>query len=405
VLFVLASLAGGGAERTVAHLVGHIDPHKFDARVGVLWRSGPYLQDVGQNQLVTASRMQGWIPYRDRPPWWQLLPSLAVVPLQQREIMQRFRPDIVVTATKSMNLAARAALAMYGRRHVAWIVREGNNTGAMLDNEAATGVTRHFQNVAIRACYRQADAVVAISDGVASGLTTRFHLDPTRVRTIHNAADVERIRARAGVAPASAPDGPFVVAAGRLDHQKGFDVLLRAFTSRIAMRGWSLVILGEGTERQRLEALARTLGVADRVRLPGFVDNPWAYFARASLFVCSSRWEGFGNVIIEALACGVPVVATDCDFGPREILRHGDTGWLVRVGDADALGHAMEQLLDNPARAAQLASAGARRAEDFSVHAMARAYERLFRDVLDHRRRRDRTHEPKRLSTSTLTSC
>jgi glycosyltransferase involved in cell wall biosynthesis len=307
---------------------------------------------------------------------------LAAVPLQQHEILQRFRPHIVVTVTKSMNLAASVSLTAYGRGRAAWIAREGNNTGAMLDHESPHPLIRRLQDAAVRGCYQRADAVVAISDGVARGLTGRFRLNPTRVRTIHNAVDVDRIRALATEPLDKAPSEPFVVAAGRLDHQKGFDVLIEAFAAHVAPRGFSLVILGEGVERARLESLARSLGVSARVQLPGFVGNPWAYFARATLFACSSRWEGFGNVIIEALACGAPVVSTDCDFGPREILRHGETGWLVPSGDAEALGQAMAAALTDTARTAKVAACGSRRAEDFSVSAMTTAYETLFRDVL-----------------------
>src|SRR4249919_2062736 len=101
VLFVLGSLAGGGAERTVAHLVNSINRDEFDARIGLLWRNGPYLSEVNETQLVVARLMRGRIPYRDRPPWWLLLPSLVLVPVQQYELLRRFRPDVVVTVTKS----------------------------------------------------------------------------------------------------------------------------------------------------------------------------------------------------------------------------------------------------------------------------------------------------------------
>jgi glycosyltransferase involved in cell wall biosynthesis len=113
------------------------------------------------------------------------------------------------------------------------------------------------------------------------------------------------------------------------------------------------------------------------------VENPWSYFARAAAFVCSSRWEGFGNVIIEAMACGVPVVATDCDFGPREIVRHGDSGLLVGAATVEALGDAIVSVLDDRQLASRLAEGAGRRARDFDVAHMARAYEQMFRELSD----------------------
>ena len=381
VLFVLGSMAGGGAERIVAHLVKHLNRDEFDARVGLLWQHGDYLDQFTDDELMVTRLAHGWIPYRDQPPWWQLVPSLALVPLQQRDLVRRFRPHIVVTATKSMNIAARFSLALAGRSAFRWVAREGNNTGAMIDNESATGFLRGLQNFAVRTAYRRADRVVAISDGVGRALSRRFGVDPARVSTIHNSVDLAAVRVRAQEAPPDLPVVPFLVAAGRLVSQKGFDLLIRAFAAAAAARPLSLVILGDGPERTALVELTRACGVEQRVLFPGFVGNPWSYFARSAAFVCSSRWEGFGNVIIEAMACGVPVVATDCDFGPREVIRHSQSGLLVPVEDIDSLRRSITSVLDDPDLARQLAEGARRRAQDFDVATMTRAYERLFREL------------------------
>src|SRR5262249_4153091 len=139
-LFVRESMSGAGAERIVIHLVKHLNRDEFDARVGLLWPHGDYLGQLPGGELIVTRLGHGWIPYRDQPPWWQLLPSLALVPLQQRDLVRRFRPHIVVTATKSMNIAGRFSLALAGRSSLRWVAREGNNTGAMIDNESPTGV-------------------------------------------------------------------------------------------------------------------------------------------------------------------------------------------------------------------------------------------------------------------------
>src|SRR4029077_9845599 len=170
---------------------------EFDARAGLLWRHGDYLDQFEDSELVVTRLAHGCIAYRDQPLWWQLLPSLAIVPLQQRDIVRRFRPHIVVTVTKSMNIAARFSLAFAGRRDLAWVVREGNNTGAMIDDESRGGILRALQNFAVTTSYRRADRVVAISDGVGDALSRRFAIDSKRVSTIHNAVDVVAVRVRA----------------------------------------------------------------------------------------------------------------------------------------------------------------------------------------------------------------
>jgi glycosyltransferase involved in cell wall biosynthesis len=384
VLFIVGSLAGGGAERIVAHLVRHLDPAEFDARVGLLWRHGEYLDQFADDQLVVARLAHGWIPYRDPMAWWQLVPSLALVPLQQREIVRRFRPHIVVTVTKSMNIAARFSLA-FARNGLKWIVREGNNTGEMIDRESPNGLVRALQNLAVRLTYRRADRVVAISDGVGRALGRRFGLDPRRLSTIYNAVDVLAVQAKAAEPVHPLPGGPFLVAAGRLVDQKGFDVLVRAFATHLAAQNVSLIILGDGPNRSALTDLVRACGLEDRVLLPGFVQNPWAYFARAAAFVSSARWEGFGNVIVEAMASGAPVVATDCEFGPGEIVRHGESGLLVPVDDVPALGRALASVVGDAGLAARLSEGARQRARDFDVARMTRAYARngVARPVVD----------------------
>ncbi|MCZ6872143.1 MAG: glycosyltransferase, partial [bacterium] len=138
---------------------------------------------------------------------------------------------------------------------------------------------------------------------------------------------------------------PVLLAVGRLAKQKDFGTLLRAFARLRRSQPARLLILGEGPERPALETLVRELGLEQDVRLPGFVDNPYAYMARASAFVLSSLWEGLPTVLVEALFCGAPVVATDCPSGPREILRGGELGGLVPMRDPVALADSMQMAL------------------------------------------------------------
>jgi glycosyltransferase involved in cell wall biosynthesis len=141
---------------------------------------------------------------------------------------------------------------------------------------------------------------------------------------------------------------PVVVAAGRLAAWKGFADLIRAIKLVSSKRPVRLIILGDGPDRSKLEALVLNLGLSDVIRLEGYVNNPLKYFARADVFVLSSHVEGLPNVLVEAMMCGCTPVSTDCPTGPREVLQDGKFGYLVPMRDPEAMAHAIEAALENP---------------------------------------------------------
>jgi glycosyltransferase involved in cell wall biosynthesis len=193
----------------------------------------------------------------------------------------------------------------------------------------------------VRAFYPSADAIVAVSQGVASDMSEATGLPPSMVRVIYNPVITPELLAAARLTPGHPwlTDGgpPVVLGAGRLTQAKDFGTLIRAFALVRRQRPARLLILGEGELRPALEALVRELGITADVALPGFVAGAVACMAHASVFVLSSAWEGLPTVLIEAMAVGTPVVATDCRSGPREILRSGELGRLVPPGDFEAL--------------------------------------------------------------------
>jgi glycosyltransferase involved in cell wall biosynthesis len=203
-----------------------------------------------------------------------------------------------------------------------------------------------------RLLYPYADGVITVSKGVADDLVRMTGIDSEKVKVIYNPVVREDMfaRAREAVAHPWVQDSsvPLIVAVGRLNRQKDFMTLIRAFAELHRHKSARLLILGEGEERSALESLVKELGLESCVSLPGFVSNPYAYLARARLFVLSSQWEGLPTVLIEAISLGVPVVSTDCESGPREILDHGKYGHLVAVGDSAALAMQMRAALDEP---------------------------------------------------------
>ena len=227
-----------------------------------------------------------------------------------------------------------------------------------------------------------ADAAICVSQGLADDFIKNTEMPPQKTHVVYNPVVFPEYD-QAAREPISHPwfapgNEPVILAVGRLVVQKDYPTLLRAFSIVNKKRPVHLLILGEGQERDRLEALIQELGISENVQMPGFVKNPYAYMARARLLVLSSRWEGFGNVLAEALASGTPVVSTDCKSGPGEILAEGRFGRLVPVGDAQALAAAMLETLQTPPDQAMLRQ----RAQDFTLEKSVKEYLRVFQSCL-----------------------
>jgi len=204
-----------------------------------------------------------------------------------------------------------------------------------------------------------------------------------RTTVIYNAGVESEVieKARERVPADEMPDAPLIVACGRLKALKGFSSLIDALAEVRKFIPAHLWIIGDGEQRSFLEKKIRRRGLEGCVRLLGFQQNPFKYMAAADLFVLSSRFEGFGNVIIEAMACGAPVVATDCPFGPGEIIKDGKNGILVAPDSTGALAEGMLRVLTDKELKKRLASGGATRSLDFDAKVITRAYEELFLHV------------------------
>ena len=257
----------------------------------------------------------------------------------------------MLSAMNHANVVAVLVRRLAGA-HTRLVVSE--HTTISSEARRASGWSARAVYALVPRLYRRADAIVAVSRESARDLEAFAGLAAGAVTPIYNPFDLARIARMAAESiphPWFAPGQrrPVVLAVGRLVEPKDFPTLLRAFAAVRQRRDARLLILGEGELRGELAGLAHSLGLGpDDFDMPGFVTNPFAYLARAALFVLSSRWEGFGNVLIEAMACGTPVVSTDCPSGPREILEDGRWGALVPVGDGAALADAIEAALRAP---------------------------------------------------------
>jgi glycosyltransferase involved in cell wall biosynthesis len=285
--------------------------------------------------------------------------------------LRRERPDAMLAAKDRAGKVAVFARKLAGV-DMRLVFRIGTTVSAAL--VGGNLLRRLAWFLPMRLIYPRADAIVAVSQGVAADLGKITGLDNGRIIVIENPVVTPRLATMASETlddPWFAHQSvPLVFGMGRLTRQKDFPSLLRAFAKVRAERPCKLVILGEGGDRGKLERLARELGIDEDFYLPGFAPNPYKYLRRADLFVLSSAWEGSPNVLTEALALGIPVVATDCPSGPREVLDGGKFGPLVRVGDVDGLAEAMRQVLDHPPEAEFLKKT----VENYTVEKSSRRY-------------------------------
>ena len=275
------------------------------------------------------------------------------------EYLRNRRPDALLASQTHLNLVAIWARA-WARIPVRLIVSEHIAADAAAQN--GSWKERWFPTGA-RLFYRKADGLVAVSHATADRFAAATGLPRTMARVIYNPIVTPTLIAQA-TSELDHPwfaqsEPPVILSVGRLTRQKDHETLVRAFALLRKSTPARLVVLGEGAERPNLERLIGRLGLEREVQLPGFVLNPFAYMARAQLFALSSRWEGLPSVLVEAMACGAPVVSTDCPTGPAEILKDGLFGRLTPVGDAEALADAMLRTLKDPPDAGALRARGA----------------------------------------------
>ena len=261
--------------------------------------------------------------------------------------LRHAQPDALLSALSRANFVALWARRLAGGPNRV-VINEQNTLSQEVLNSQHSSV-RLLPHLA-RYFYRWADCVVGVSQGVVDDLVQVVGIPKKLVKVIYNPGVTPDLREKTQSSldhPWFQPGNPPVLlAVGRLMKQKDLPTLLKAFALLRRSRDARLLILGEGPERDKLEALIKELELGQDVSLPGFVGNPYAYIARASAFVLSSLWEGLPTVLMEALYCGAPIVATDCPSGPLEILKNGENGRLVPVGDHVALAEAMVAALD-----------------------------------------------------------
>lgn len=355
VLFVTPWLAGGGIARNIEVVApwfarrGHpVQVLAWDIRDKLSNLPNPFLQSL-RSCGIPVTRLQSYGRLR-----------LLQRAFHATTIAYRYRAKTIVGHGLEGNIVASfVKLLMCGKIRLVLEIHLSPDL-YILDHTSAALL------IAAKRLFRIADRIITVSNTIREEVCKFYKLNPSKIATVYNPMPLEKIRTLSREDISAAPEGNFIVGCGRLVEAKGFGDLIDAF-SRLRPSTLKLIILGEGPLRHELLHTAARLRVADRVFLPGFVPNPYAYFAKARAFVLSSYSEAFSLVLVEAMACKTPVISSRCKGGPEEILDNGKFGLLYPTRNIGALAHALTRILENPTEAAARSGLALERARDFSA--------------------------------------
>lgn len=368
VCFVLPSLNGGGAERAAVQVLNGLDAAAWDRAMFLFERTGPYLTDLDPAIVLQAASSPA------RGARWQSL----------RRFIKHRRPDVVV-AYLSYATALTAIRAAHTDARV--VFNQQTPLSAFLtdaDYQWGQGWRRTVFTATSRLTYSAADMIIATSRGVADDLTQNFGVSPDAVRVVPNPVDLDGVRTLAGETLDAAADiggtTPVIVAAGRLADAKNYPMLIDSMRILRAAVPARLFILGQGELEPALRRQIAEHHLQDAVTLLGFHRNPWKYIVRADVFALSSHYEGFGNVLIEAMALGVPVVAT-ASAGTRDIVTPGVNGLLVEPHTAEAMAAALRSVLEDGDLRAAMARAAKVSSERFAAPSVIARYDTVLEQL------------------------
>lgn len=368
VLFILPDLRGGGAERVVLNVLRRLDSSRFSITLFLIRRRGVLWDEVPGNVRVICAA-------GDKS-------AIHVIPRALIRLLRESKSQDILVAGLELGPTYLAYFAGLARRKptVGWI---HTSFGPELYRSYLTLPNR----ILSRRILKRFSRLVFVSHGAARAMQNWLGADVHRGRwtVIPNPLDLALGDTKGSAHPTNSvakSQSPIVVGAGRLEAAKGFDILIRAH-ALLLREGIDhrVVIFGQGRDRSQLETLASSLGVKGSVAMPGFVSNIIEGMKGATAFVLCSRYEGFGMVLLEAMAAGLPVVATDCPSGPSEVLDGGACGILVPPDDPESLAAALRRVLSDAGLRKSLVEAGAKRILDFSPAEIIPRWERLLSEL------------------------
>lgn len=358
ILFFMYSFVGGGAERTVLNIMNNLDREKFHPVLVIgTDKNSPYLEKLKKDIKVINLNVRR---LRD-----------SIIPLRKYIIIEK--PDILFSTINQYNITLSIAQLISFQKNKL-ILREASH-------RTESGQVNIFNKVLTHITYNFiADSIVALSNGVKEDLAQNFKIKPNKIEVVYNPIEVNCIET---ISNEEVYDYEFdkktktLIAVGRLVEQKDYETLLTAF-KLLKDKDAKLIILGKGPLEKKLKDLCISLDLCNRVSFLGFKKNPYKYMRRSDVFVLSSKCEGFGHVIVEAMACGTPVISTDCKSGPAEIIKNDEYGILVPMNNPKILAKQIDLLLFDEKSRSYYAKKGNERALHFQAKNITKQYEKLF---------------------------
>lgn len=370
VLFVLPNISGGGAERVTLTFLRYLNRDRFDPSLLLIKREGDYWDEVPRDLRV-----------------YHLLENHEKVKTHLPKVLKKILPickknDVIVG---SLEMTA-TYLAYIGGKFtkkpvVGWV---HSILSRLYFSTPRNGLSR----LVCAYMYPRLSKIICVSRGVAENLVDLFpRVRSEQIVILYNPVAIDKIGPFLGdndpLLDTKENKNNIILSVGRLSYQKGFDVLIKAYAllRRNGFHNLFLWIVGKGEEEENLKQLTRKLGVENGVQFLGFQAEPWKFMKKADVFALSSRCEGFSVVLVEAMLCGLPVVSTDCPYGPREVLLNGACGLLVPPEDPEALAKALKQVLLDKVLSNQLVQAGFARAQDFLPERIVPQLEKILLEL------------------------
>jgi glycosyltransferase involved in cell wall biosynthesis len=374
-LFLLPTFVFGGAERTSLNLLTGIDKNKFRISLVTSRTIFQNFQHIDIEKFIAVEDVGIDV-------WFSNLKRFMQDTKRTADLLKRENPDLAFGMMHYPSSLLVFANHFYSIKTKVIASPRGPSTEYLRYFEPKFSRKIYLKGIFTFFC-RYADALVVASRGMREECIKDFHAFPERVKVIPNSVDLEEIRIKAseGNDLNLPPEFRIISTLGRLEKEKNLPFLLRAFAALRKKEKAKLLIIGDGTERMNLERLSQDLHIEEDILFVGYQRNPYRFIRMSDIYVHTCLFEGFANAIIEAMACGVPVVALDCNYGPRDIIRQGENGFLVPMDDERALVDAIITLLQDQSLGDDLVRRGHERAMNFSVDDMVKNYEGFFLQI------------------------
>lgn len=368
ILILIESMSGGGAERVVMEILNNIDRSRFTPILALFRKEGPYLSNLINTTIYEIPGCDSG--YR----------KVFTTTKKLRILIQTIKPDLILSHLTGVNLTLLRVIFIFGLSYPV-IITEHNNFSAYL--KRLNSFRSLLLKLEAKFFFQRATKIIVVSKGIKQNLIDVLKIKEDTIKVINNPVNIHQIKQVLTLSNGGKNRVKNIISIGRLCMQKGFSDLITAFSEVVKVIPSKLTILGEGSLRSELELKIRDLKLEKYVDMPGFVSPPWPMIRDADVFVLSSRWEGFGNVIIEAMACDTPVISTDCNYGPNEIIDDKQNGLLVPVGNIKALSNAIIDILSNEQVAKLYSTIAKDRLGRFDSRNIVRKYEQIFDEVIN----------------------